>query len=58
MYAYNKTTNQHNKQTLLTMLLSLSLEGRDGEGFLKPMGRWDITAKNAYETKIIYISRL
>ena len=26
------------------MLLSLSLEGRDGEGFLKPMGRWDITA--------------
>ena len=39
------------------MLLSLSLEGRDGEGFLKPMGRWDITANNAYE-KIINISRL
>ena len=40
------------------MLLSLSLEGRDGEGFLKPMGRWDITANRAYETKIINFSRL
>ena len=25
---------------------------------LKPMGRWDITANNAYETKIIYLFNL
>lgn len=25
---------------------------------LKPMGRWDITANKAYETKIINFSRL
>ena len=29
------------------MLLSLSLEGRDGEGFKNRWGRWDKTANKA-----------